>query len=106
MRFCCEKKCFQVVGDEVDGMACDRCRSFCYCKCRCQTFQERDNFEELKDLVRCPVCLELCKSVNFLTIDDCQHKFCKKCIFKWLDANNECPLCHNQTMGCHISFSN
>lgn len=37
--FCCEQKCFRKPKDEVDGMACKKCKSYCYCQCLCITFQ-------------------------------------------------------------------
>jgi hypothetical protein len=35
MKYCCEKKCFEVWGDQVDGLACKICMCYGYCLCKC-----------------------------------------------------------------------
>ena len=37
--YCCDKKCF-ITPDEVDGIACPRCKCFNFCACKCATYQE------------------------------------------------------------------
>lgn len=39
----------------------------------------------------CPICLDN-KSSIFSTIP-CNHSFCEKCIFDWLENSQTCPLC-------------
>ena len=40
--YCCKYKCFRTDGDQVDGIACIRCKHFCYCICRCKSYQEKN----------------------------------------------------------------
>ncbi|APG76903.1 hypothetical protein 1 [Beihai picorna-like virus 83] len=42
--YCCERKCFEKKGFEVDGMACRKCRSFNRCMCACKTYMDEQNF--------------------------------------------------------------
>lgn len=46
MRYCCDQKCFQVPDTRVDGMACRKCRSLWYCRCRCIKYMQwmRENY--------------------------------------------------------------
>lgn len=37
--YCCKEKCFPVTGTQVDGLACFKCESFSFCKCRCITWK-------------------------------------------------------------------
>lgn len=39
LNYCCQRKCFPIIGDQVDGMACNTCHTFSYCQCNCQTFK-------------------------------------------------------------------
>lgn len=45
-RYCCELKCFELPKTEVDGRACKICMYFCYCVCKCITFQKTNNQEQ------------------------------------------------------------
>ena len=49
LSYCCNEKCFRVPEDQVDGKACDKCNSYCYCRCSCKTYQKNrlDKLEEL-----------------------------------------------------------
>lgn len=38
--FCCRRRCFRAPRTQVDGMACDKCHSFSYCRCLCETYRE------------------------------------------------------------------
>ena len=39
----------------------------------------------------CVICM--CKPKNKAGLDCCQHEFCRKCIVKWSETENSCPLC-------------
>lgn len=39
--YCCDKKCFPIVGDQVDGLACHICYTFSYCQCNCESFKSK-----------------------------------------------------------------
>jgi hypothetical protein len=43
VNYCCQKKCFPIKGDQVDGIACQICCSFSYCQCNCETFKAKQN---------------------------------------------------------------
>ena len=48
---------------------------------------------------RCAICLDNKKST--FAVIPCNHEFCDKCIFEWLEENKTCPLCRcvaNKTM--------
>lgn len=38
IKFCCDSKCFMEPRMHVDGIACNRCKCYNYCKCYCATF--------------------------------------------------------------------
>lgn len=58
-----------------------------------QTFDELviiPNYVE--DYENCSICLlELCE--DFITVTKCNHIFHNKCLDKWIENKNECPLC-------------
>jgi hypothetical protein len=35
--YCCKLECLQVPNCQVDGMACQKCRSYSYCRCNCKS---------------------------------------------------------------------
>ena len=39
----------------------------------------------------CVICM--CKPKNKAGLDCCQHEVCRKCIVKWSETENSCPLC-------------
>ena len=42
--------------------------------------------------MQCSICLNENKKYRNLTCS-CGHTFHKKCINRWLNSNNDCPLC-------------
>lgn len=40
----------------------------------------------------CPICYQ---NTNNNIILNCKHKFCKKCISKWVKIRHNCPICRN-----------
>lgn len=55
--WCCERRCFQRSRTVVDGMACDSCKHYGYCVCRCITYQPRYCCEKRCVLWRPRACL-------------------------------------------------
>lgn len=53
----------------------------CYNKCNKTECNEKD----------CSICLD--EILNDFFITDCGHHFHKKCITKWYNTSQECPLC-------------
>ena len=44
----------------------------------------------------CSICLEKFKGTDIIKEFSCTHIFHKKCLLKWLEKSNNCPLCkHN-----------
>jgi hypothetical protein len=44
----------------------------------------------------CTICLENFKGTDIIKEFSCKHIFHKKCLLKWLEKSNNCPLCkHN-----------
>lgn len=37
-KYCCVNKCFETPRTFIDTVACDRCKSYCYCRCKCLTY--------------------------------------------------------------------
>lgn len=35
-KYCCTDKCFEIPRSQVDGLACTRCNSYCFCVCACK----------------------------------------------------------------------
>lgn len=42
----------------------------------------------------CSICYDKSVDISLIT---CGHKFCHKCIGKWMDKNNTCPICRKAT---------
>lgn len=51
-----------------------------------------NNKEVNKETELCPICYELVPSVKTL----CGHSFCKKCLYKSLQKNDNCPYCRQK----------
>lgn len=43
------------------------------------------------DKPSCVICMSAIK--NKANIDGCTHEFCRKCIVKWAETENSCPMC-------------
>lgn len=43
----------------------------------------------------CVICTDLYKKDEFVIKLDCKHNFHKKCLLKWFDKDDTCPLCRN-----------
>ncbi len=43
----------------------------------------------------CPICIDTFKDItdDILTLNECQHSYCKGCIIKWCSENKTCPVC-------------
>ena len=55
-------------------------------------FKHLEKYSALKE-DKCPICLQKYKGADMIKEFPCKHIFHKKCIFKWLDKSNVCPLC-------------
>ena len=53
------------------------------------TIVEDDIFKIFKNSVICPICKSILVEPQLCL--KCQNNFCKKCIDKWSENNNECP---------------
>lgn len=71
IRYCCYLKCFIQPSSHVDGLACSKCESFGFCRCRCQTYET--NF--IKKNIPVLQKIEVYKTENYLT---CCTKMCHK----------------------------
>ena len=49
------------------------------------------------DKIDCPICLEEILS-DYVTLEECNHKFCKNCFIDWDKHNNSCPLCRHDVV--------
>ena len=60
-------------------------------------FYNRDNViqnDNILDLL-CPICYNILKDPKFCSSNKNSHYFCKECIDKYLEQNNNCPICKN-----------
>lgn len=78
LEYCCEKKCFRSPRDQVDGLACRKCDSYAYCRCRCVTWQlwkkdqEELNLKDQKDQEEENENLKIVKDLK----DNCNFNIC------------------------------
>uniref|UniRef100_UPI00358E9829 RING finger protein 24-like isoform X2 n=1 Tax=Myxine glutinosa TaxID=7769 RepID=UPI00358E9829 len=49
----------------------------------------------------CAVCLEDFKEKDELAVCPCKHAFHRKCLVKWLEIRNSCPMC-NKAVAQHV----
>ena len=54
------------------------------------------NREEPLTFSTCGICLEN-TSKNIMLIN-CDHQFCKDCIYRWLFDNDTCPMCRTKVV--------
>ena len=55
---------------------------------------KNEMYNAFKDSIKCPICLKIL--INPMMCMNCQNVYCKNCIEKWKEKNNECPLgCQN-----------
>ena len=55
-------------------------------------FKHLNKFTGLKE-DKCAICLLKYKGVDMIKEFPCKHIFHKKCILKWLQKSNQCPMC-------------
>jgi len=51
-----------------------------------------------KDII-CSICIEPIRNKIKL---DCEHTFCKKCLFEWMFTKRSCPLCRCRILNSSI----
>lgn len=47
-------------------------------------------------IIICTVCLD--KKSNWRGVLDCTHDYCFECIQKWMEDNNNCPICKRKSL--------
>ena len=48
------------------------------------------------DPIECTICMDSFDASAVVTQLPCKHMFHKKCILRWLDSHNSCPLCRSE----------
>ena len=75
------------------------------CGLRCGCFAESsgwDDYEPIIDIEKsfsqdlCVICREELKNGDTLYRAPCGHKFHKKCLKRWLQEDNRCPMCNDR----------
>ena len=52
---------------------------------------DESNGRDQRDVQQCNICLEgISESAQ---LNNCRHRFCKRCIMEWANINTVCPLC-------------
>lgn len=66
-KYCCDRKCFKLPSESVDGLACRKCKSFGNCFCSCTTHIENIKY----------CCEYKCHEYN---LDENNMIDCKRCL--------------------------
>ena len=84
------------------------------CACSCVYFghsRNRYSYEEITDIERnvlfnssqksfgqdtCRICLDEMEITEDLFRAPCRHKFHKKCLERWSEEHNRCPMCNHK----------
>ena len=61
---------------------------------------------EKQTKILCSICLEELDSKSNFVITSCNHSFHSDCLLKWLNNNNNCPLCRNKLIDKQYSDIN
>ena len=61
---------------------------------------------EKQPKISCSICLEELDSKSNFVITSCNHSFHSDCLLKWLNNNNNCPLCRNKLIDKQYSNIN
>jgi hypothetical protein len=57
-------------------------------------YKNKDKFGDTFTDDECPICIMKYKVADKIKVLPCKHIFHKKCIKKWLDKKDTCPLCN------------
>lgn len=89
---------FQRIGDEVKIV-----------KWQERLDQYKKELQELTERVQsiiysspCPICLE--KKEHPILLSCCQNMFCGRCVLKWFEKKNSCPLCRRKITNEHLLY--
>ena len=55
----------------------------------------REKMVRCTEITRCSICLSDARPRQFLLRLPCGHKFHARCIRRWLETSEECPMCRN-----------
>ena len=65
--------------------------------------EEKTPTENKHESYECGVCYEtLTMDTNIVT--KCDHHFCKKCFYRWIETNATCPLCR-EPINCNVNLT-
>jgi len=51
---------------------------------------------KLNEKYECAICLDYINENNYIYKLDCNHKYHKKCLNRWIKEKQKCPLCLNK----------
>ena len=60
-----------------------------------------ENLKTYKEGCECSICLNKINKITFFKTN-CNHNFHLKCIVKWRQINNTCPICRGLFCNCSI----
>ena len=88
-----------------------RCEAFTLKNRRCKKNKSDDHFCSIhkeKPIIEPELCSICYDEVNDKTILDCNHSFCKKCIYTWLckcTGEFNCPMCRKYITDVSLKYS-
>lgn len=68
-------------------------------------FVSKRKFKKIYDNANyeCTICLEKIK-MNNISLTECKHIYCRKCLMKTLEVSNKCPLCRQKIRKNSLTF--
>ena len=65
--------------------------------------EEKTSTENKHESYECGICYEtLTMDTNVVT--KCDHHYCKKCFYRWIETNATCPLCRDP-INCNVNLT-
>lgn len=94
-QYCCVKRCFQIPDDQVDGQACNICKCYSFCQCRCRTRMWNEQWAWCCRR-RC-ILLTLYRVCMYQNCNRCNRIVFHHCIQHCQSYSDKCLLYHSES---------